>query len=75
MRTFEVGKTYSCRSICDHNCIWTFTVKSRTAKTVTLIDDSGKEMTRRLITKASVAWGAEVLYPFGNYSMCPVLSA
>jgi hypothetical protein len=32
---FEVGKTYSTRSIGDHNCIYSITIAKRTAKTVT----------------------------------------
>lgn len=36
MKKFEVGKTYNMTSICDHNCIWTYTVTARTAQTMTL---------------------------------------
>jgi hypothetical protein len=32
---FQIGRTYSTRSICDHNCIFAFTILGRTAKTVT----------------------------------------
>ena len=38
MRKFEVGKTYSMRSACDHNCVWTYTVTARTAQTITITD-------------------------------------
>ena len=41
MIKFEVGKTYSMRSICDSNCVWTYTVTARTAQTITL-SDGGK---------------------------------
>ena len=34
MKKFEIGKTYSMRSICDHDCVWTYTVTARTAKTI-----------------------------------------
>lgn len=35
VKTFEAGKTYQTRSICDHNCIIAVTIEKRTAKTVT----------------------------------------
>ena len=38
MTKFEIGKTYSMRSICDHDCVWTYTVTARTAKTITISD-------------------------------------
>lgn len=34
IRAFVVGRTYSTRSICDHDCIIRVTVESRTAKTI-----------------------------------------
>ena len=38
MKKFEIGKAYSMRSICDHDCVWTYTVTARTAKTITISD-------------------------------------
>ena len=35
MNQFQIGRTYNTRSICDHDCIFSFTILSRTAKTVT----------------------------------------
>lgn len=35
MAQFEAGKTYTTRSICDHDCIISLTVIKRTAKTIT----------------------------------------
>ena len=32
---FQVGRTYATRSICDYDCILSFTILARTAKTVT----------------------------------------
>ena len=32
---FQVGRTYATRSICDYDCIFSFTILARTAKTVT----------------------------------------
>lgn len=38
MKKFEVGKGYSMTSVCDHNCVWTYTVTARTAQTITISD-------------------------------------
>lgn len=35
MTQFQIGRTYSARSACDHNCIFAFTIIARTEKTVT----------------------------------------
>lgn len=70
-KQFEVGGVYKCRSICDAECEWIFTVASRTAKMVTLIDDRFNEIKRRVSE-----WdGAEVVMPVGSYSMAPILRA
>lgn len=74
MKHFEIGKEYSMRSICDHECVWTYKVIGRTAKTVTISD--GKEIKKcRISAKISEYRNAETVYPLGNYSMCPMLSA
>lgn len=74
MRKFEVGKTYSMRSICNQECVWTYKVIARTACTVTL--DDGKEIKRCRISKGhSEIHGAETVLPLGSYSMCPTLTA
>ena len=74
MRKFEVGKEYSMRSICDSNCIWSYTVTDRTAQTIT-ITDGKKTLKLRVIKKLSEYRGAETVYPLGQYSMAPMLSA
>lgn len=74
MKKFEIGQQYSMRSACDHNCVWTYTVTARTAQTVTITD--GKEVKRCRINKqVSELRGAESVYPLGQYSMAPSLSA
>lgn len=74
MKKFEIGKTYSMRSACDHNCIWTYTVTNRTAQTVTISD--GKEVKKcRISKKHSEYRNAETIFPLGQYSMCPSLTA
>ena len=70
MTAFQVGKTYATRSICDHDCIFRFTILGRTTKTVTT-QVHGKTVRRGLST-----WnGVEQFKPFGNYSMCAVIGA
>lgn len=74
MKQFEIGKSYSMSSCCDHNCIWTYTVVARTAKTVTL-SDGKKEKKCRINKQSSEFFKAEAVYPLGQYSMCPILTA
>lgn len=69
-RQFQVGTTYATRSICDHDCIHSFTIQARTAKTVT-INVHAKPVRRGLTIWNDV----EQFKPFGNYSMCAVISA
>lgn len=64
---FEAGKTYTTRSICDHDCIIKVTIAKRTAKTVT--DDKGKTF------RCGIYEGAEFIKPWGSYSMAPIVTA
>ena len=75
MKKFEIGKTYACSSICDHECVWTFTVIRRTAKTVTFRDERGEEKTCRISADTSAYRNAETVFPLGRYSMAPMLDA
>lgn len=75
MIKFEIGKNYSMRSICDHNCVWTYKVISRTAQTITLLSDEGKTSKCRISKGLSEYEGYECVYPLGRYSMCPILRA
>lgn len=69
---FETGKTYSCRSICDHECIYSFTVVSRTDRTVT-IGVHGRNVRRKV--RVCTYDNSEMIDPLGRYSMSPVLRA
>lgn len=69
---FEIGRTYSTRSACDHECIFEFTVTKRTAKTVTFKYLDG-EITRRVTDRHT--GDSEACLPLGNYSMAPFLTA
>lgn len=74
MKKFEVGGLYTMKSVCDQNCVWRYIVTKRTAQTVTLSD--GKEVIRcRIIKGASAYLNAETVYPLGQYSMAPSLTA
>lgn len=75
MKKFETGKTYSMTSICDSNCKWTYTVKTRTATMVTLIDETGKEIKCKIAKAISEMDNREAVKPLGTYSMCPILRA
>jgi hypothetical protein len=67
---FPVGRTYSTRSICDHECIHSFTIMARTPKSVT-VKVSGNVVRRGL----SLWQGIEQFKPFGSYSMCAIIQA
>lgn len=66
MKQFEAGKTYTIRSICDHDCVISVTIEKRTAKTVTV-----KGKTFRIAEYD----GAEYIKPWGSYSMAPMIRA
>ncbi len=68
--TFETGKTYTCTSVCDHECVWTFEVERRTAKSIWI------RINGKLERRAVKVWdGVEFFKPFGSYSMAPIVRA
>lgn len=69
MKKFEIGRTYYSRSICDHECVFTILVTSRTAKTVSYLYE-GKQ--RRSNIKLDDE--GEYIKP-DNYSMAPTFRA
>ena len=73
IKFFEVGKSYSMRSACDHDCVWTYKVIKRTKSTITLKSDRGELLRCRV--KVSDILGAECCHPLGRYSMSPILRA
>lgn len=64
---FQPGGTYKTRSTCDHNCVISVTIASRTAATVTTTE--GKKF------RPGVYDGAEYIKPWGSYSMAPIVRA
>ena len=75
MKKFEIGKTYATRSICNSDCVWSYTITARTASTVTATDKYGESKRYRISKKHSEYRGAETIFPEGFYSMCPMISA
>ena len=73
-KQFQIGKRYSTRSIGDHNAIFSFTIVSRTQKSVSFREDSFSDssITQR---RVKVQDDVEQFKPFGNYSMCPIIKA
>jgi len=67
---FETGKTFTGRASNDHNCVWSFTVTSRTEKTVT-VECDGDSFRRGVF----VDGGTEKFFPFGRHSQSVVVSA
>ena len=75
MKKFEIGKTYSMRSACNYDCVWTYEVIARTAQMITLKDDFGKITKCRIAKQTSEYFKAECVKPLGSYSMAPILVA
>lgn len=72
MKQFTIDTEYSCRSACDHNTIFSFTVTRRTAKFITIVDRFGD--TARVGVKLD-SEGNEYASPMGSYSMSPIIRA
>lgn len=66
---FETGKTYTCRSSCNHECVWSFVVVARTADTVTIREADEPDFS----CGVNVLGGEEVCFPLGQYSEDVVL--
>ena len=75
MKQFEIGKTYTTRSLCNHDCIITIKVTARTAQTITVINDSNEVQKLRIIKKMTEWNNAETVLPWGKYSMAPIITA
>jgi hypothetical protein len=70
--TFEVGQTYTARSIGDSDCVFAFEVVKRTAKFIT-ITNAMFDGPKRVGTY--VYEGREAARPYGTYSMAPTIYA
>lgn len=67
---FQVNKTYATRSIGDHNCIYSFTILSRTEKTVTVKGTLIDKTARRGLSIGRYD-DAEQFKPFGTTVCVP----
>ena len=69
MIKFKENTTYKMHSPCDQECVWTYKIVKRTAKTITT--ECGKKL------RITPSWDGEVetVSPLGKYSMSPLLTA
>lgn len=80
IKKFKVGKRYSMRSACDHDCVWVYKVVSRTESTIVLQQIRngkvyGEKASFRIKKNMTEYLKAEAVMPLGSYSMAPVLRA
>lgn len=66
---FKVGQTYSTRSICDHNSIFSIEVVHRSPSGKTIKTACGKTL------RVNVWEGVEQVMPCGRYSFAPTVTA
>jgi len=69
MIKFEVGKSYSAKSVCDHNCVFSIEVTKRSSKMITYIYNGTEKR-----SKVREFEGNECVIP-DNYSMAPIFRA
>lgn len=72
MNKFTANQNITGRSVCDAECVFSATVIKRTAKTVTITgrDNDQKRCKIHLDTD-----GNEYVFPYGQYSMAPIMRA
>lgn len=75
MKAFETGKTYSTRSICDSECIYSITIAKRTAKTITTTEGKLLRIAVQRQQGGPDHDGVETVKPNGSYSMCAIIRA
>lgn len=70
---FNVGQTYTTRSICDYDCVYSWKVV-RTSKTSVWFTGSCVKGVQRRSVKTNLD-GRQFLSPLGTYSMSPTIHA
>lgn len=75
MKQFEIGKKYTHGYAGDSSLFSTYEVVARTAQTVTVVNNRGEVSKHRINKTLSEYFKAESIYPLGQYSMAPILSA
>ena len=66
---FEINRVYSCRSVCNCECSFSYLILDRTAKTVTIEDELGRSRRCKICQDGD----GEYIFPEGKYSMAPLL--
>lgn len=69
-KRIEAGQTLTARSVCDHDCIFTANVISRSGS-MALVKCEGREKRCKVYERD----GEEFIMPMGRYSMAPVFKA
>jgi hypothetical protein len=69
---FQLNKQYQTRSICDHDCIFSYEVTKLSKGFVTVKSRMDGEKRKKIYVDHN---GIEFCYPQGTYSMCPILKA
>jgi len=69
MTKFQVGETYYTRSVASYNCVFSFTVIARTAKTVTVQSNFGEKKCRLLSGDYYTSKGIEAIRPTRSVSI------
>lgn len=71
MTKFKPGKSYTSRSVCDSDCMFSITVIKRTARTIA-ISSRNEDVKRCKIHNDA---DGEFVFAFGRYSMAPIFRA
>jgi len=75
MIKFEVNKTYTNNFLCDADLYFTYRIIKRTNKNVWILEIGKSVIERKKIHIMNIDTDIEYIYPMGQYSMCPVLTA
>lgn len=68
---FQIGQTYKTRSMCDWDCVFSFTVVARTKQFITVDDGYETKRVKVWIGSEGDEWAA----PYGKYSMSPCIQS
>lgn len=69
---FKVGQTYTTRSICNYDCIYSFKVVKTSKSSVWFTGSCTKGVQRRAVKSYD---GKQYFSPLGTYSMSPTIFA
>jgi hypothetical protein len=69
---FQVGKTYTTRSACDYDCIFSFNIVKTSKSSVWFTGSCTEGVQRRAVKSYN---GKQYFSPLGTYSMSPTINA